>query len=1610
MRRKRERSATTKSKASPERKPEKIKRTRSKRRKQSISSGNESNEEAVSGLVSEKLNDTELNAEQSSKTEVCPEEPQDQVWQVKTAKGSGDGGEIQKLKICLTRPPSTPERAERSPRSKRKHSRAASLSDSASVEGQDEKKKGKHRTKRTMGELSEISEKNNDIQSNDQEPEIQIESTVLEKEIVAETQKQAVQNPEQELHNENVETEETDVENAETEDKKTESNLVITESQDENNENTTHIETELNDTRNESDSEKTEVNNEENEIKEEIIQSTDISVTDNVQPESTNSAKEFMDIDENEVTSTELASTSEMKELTTPSIHSDEDVSKEMVQDKQDTAETLDIVNLERKRSPSLDKSEILEIHAEESKGDISDQGNAESPNHDNIEDKESTSTTIPQDKVSNEDATTENEVENTEPLQNETKLSINENDVVANLENTVEESPKESYCESSTTDQKKIPEQPEPTKSSNEGTVQNGHPNIVVNRKRRWGSRPNKLTSQKSITISTDVLKEIIPDVKPVEFEEVIEEKKQYKRVEVTEKIGRPILPKIVIDNTDMVEHKREQVDKSEENVQLKETTNLVANRKISIVRDSENLAVIRPPSPPRHKQSNILFITNLVRPFTLPQLKNLLQRTGRIVENGFWIDRIKSKCFVIYENEDQAVETRHALHGVTWPVSNPKTLHVDFSTQEEFDEIKSKEETEGTQNSTIPGTVEDWLREQDVKRERGELDKPWERKTMREWDVGKNDKNIKPDKDKEKLRRDDHSMEKRRHHTPERSPEPAKKFKKKEEAPAKLLDDLFRKTKTTPCIYWLPLSAETIAIKEEQRRQHMAEYERRLMEFRRTRRRHYRVGGLKPSTAVFSVKGTLMASAQWFVWVVLVATAAAQTPFTLEEFVRGQFAQRAFNGTWISDTEFTYTISGESGIYVFDVPTLNSSVLVSGELMAFLNTSNPILSADRQYILAPSEVQSVYRYSTTARFALYEIATGNVTYIANHQRLQLCIFGGGHSLAYVLDNNVYYLPEDSNQAIQITTDGVPGVIYNGHADWVYEEDVMYTGQATWFSTDGSYLAFASYNDTLVETYSYYYYVDKSDPDDLYPELVDLKYPKVGRTNPTVNLRLVNLTDLVLTNQVRWETLEAPSVVTNDHILGGVVWPSATEVAAHWLNRRQNYTVLRICNVISGVCEEEHRQQPNGWVPIALPRFSRNGNFYVSTRWSLEQADGNIWQHLYVSIRTPGQIISNSITPGDFTVNNFVGMDENNLSYYYTRTVPGTPWQSQVHVAGARATCLSCDITLPGGSRCTWATATASRSASYMSITCSSANEPSVTYIVDPLNNRVLLTWEDNAIVRERLVNKTKPQSMIFNVPLQNGHPAPVRLWLPPGLDLNDTTTKYPMVYYVYSGPNTNTVFESFTVGYHSYLTTSRNTIYMLADGRGAGLNGQDILYSLNNALGTVEIEDHFVILRQVLDRFGFIDRERVAIWGHSYGGYATLLTLLRDDDHLFQCGVSGAPVTSWLYYNTMYTERYMGLPTPEDNLAGYEAGDVTLLVEKLRGHDFYIMHGNADDNVHYQNAAKLMRALQELNIPFEQMSYPDEAHSLAGVNMHRYGAMNRYWEKCIRMPAEIN
>nr|XP_031829247.1 apoptotic chromatin condensation inducer in the nucleus isoform X2 [Nomia melanderi] len=353
------------------------------------------------------------------------------------------------------------------------------------------------------------------------------------------------------------------------------------------------------------------------------------------------------------------------------------------------------------------------------------------------------------------------------------------------------------------------------------------------VPRKRRWGTALSTDTTP-SFSISTDSLKALVPGARPLSINEVRlskDDDEDRDRFRTNEKWYNS--------NEGTNDNKSDNESVTQKNGVAKKgdgkIDNHIARRKISIVKETPH---VKSPSPPATKPTNILLIKNLVRPFTLNQIKELLSRTGTIVENGFWMDRIKSKCFVEYSNEDQAFETRQALHGVSWPVSNPKRLHVEYATKDDMELARELSKDQSIPRKTEPLVPTDsW--QQDWNREEKTNTKVM---VVREWDLGKED-GQQHMKEKEREKKDHDKKRRQRSRSPAveaHLPAPARKFKKKEDEPppAKLLDDLFRKTKATPCIYWLPLTNEQIVVKEEMRRQHMAEHARRLEEMRRAER----------------------------------------------------------------------------------------------------------------------------------------------------------------------------------------------------------------------------------------------------------------------------------------------------------------------------------------------------------------------------------------------------------------------------------------------------------------------------------------------------------------------------------------------------------------------------------------------------------------------------------------------------------------------------------------------------------------------------------------------------------------------------------------------------
>ncbi|XP_050072273.1 venom dipeptidyl peptidase 4 [Anopheles maculipalpis] len=714
----------------------------------------------------------------------------------------------------------------------------------------------------------------------------------------------------------------------------------------------------------------------------------------------------------------------------------------------------------------------------------------------------------------------------------------------------------------------------------------------------------------------------------------------------------------------------------------------------------------------------------------------------------------------------------------------------------------------------------------------------------------------------------------------------------------------------------------------------------------------------------------------------------------FTFDEIIPNQFGLRGFNGTWLSGEELLYRNGGD---YVkLNVNTGDSVVVITTDVLSqFRGASIQLIKPDFTKVLVRYDVRTVFRHSSLSKYAIYDTLAGTTYHVANQEEVSICILSPtGQSLAYVKDNNVYYRESLVDPVERpLTLDGVPGVIYNGIPDWVYEEEVFGTDATLWFSPNGRRLAMASFDDREVKEFTYHLYGSPDDTDKQYPEELRIRYPKVNTTNPTVHLRVTDLS----AGEVVWVELPAPlATVGEDHVLGTVNWAGEDVLGVIWTNRRQNVASFQKCATTDGTCTEAIRfDRPNGWYDLYTPRC------YSADRCFL-MGDNNGWRAV-MELVGEGATAPIARTPAGFTVSSINGYDEASQALYYTAVPASEPHHRHVY---RNEECLTCGLKdeLEDSAECNFASASFSADLSYMAATCSGPT-PSYTQIYRTSDRQLVADWELNLERREQLKQYKQVSVRFLRVPVGDGNfQASVRLYLPPEIDFESPATaqtrKYPMVVNVYAGPDSVRVTDSFSVGFANYMATTKGVIYAQIDGRGTGNQGYEFLFSINNQLGTYEMEDQIAVARYLQETYTFIDPQRTGIWGSSYGGYATAMTLEKDHEQVFRCGISVAPVTSWMFYDSIYTERYMGRPT--DNGVGYEKSDISGFTDELKNHLFLLIHGTADDNVHYQQSMVFVRALLDHDIDFEQMTYPDEAHSLSGVQRHLYHTMDQFWDRC--------
>jgi dipeptidyl-peptidase-4 len=389
-------------------------------------------------------------------------------------------------------------------------------------------------------------------------------------------------------------------------------------------------------------------------------------------------------------------------------------------------------------------------------------------------------------------------------------------------------------------------------------------------------------------------------------------------------------------------------------------------------------------------------------------------------------------------------------------------------------------------------------------------------------------------------------------------------------------------------------------------------------------------------------------------------------------------------------------------------------------------------------------------------------------------------------------------------------------------------------------------------------------------------------------------------------------------------------------------------------------------------------------------------------------------------LTFGRFSVDSILGWDETVGRIYFTApgydltTEEAIPSQTHLWFTNMKSdgdgddlVCMTCSLKTSAGEPCLGNSAELSTEASHFVHTCNGGpfSPPEVAVRSTKNPETVILRWTSNTKLRQRLATFSLPEYKDYEIqlPAEAGNPYKIRarVLFPPNMT---PSKKYPLLVDVYGGPGSQRISNTYGIDWSTSLVSSHSVIYASIDGRGSGRQSDDLKFQVYRKLGTVEVYDQINGGDWLINNIPSIDPNRTALWGWSYGGFATAMAMGLDSiKNVYKCGISVAPVTNWLLYDTIYTERYMGLPTPDDNLSAYNASDVTHYVSNFRNKKFYLVHGNADDNVHYQQSMILSRALERADILFRQQSYPDESHGLSGVRPHLYHSLENFlFEEC--------
>ncbi|MES2836443.1 MAG: DPP IV N-terminal domain-containing protein [Bacteroidota bacterium] len=626
---------------------------------------------------------------------------------------------------------------------------------------------------------------------------------------------------------------------------------------------------------------------------------------------------------------------------------------------------------------------------------------------------------------------------------------------------------------------------------------------------------------------------------------------------------------------------------------------------------------------------------------------------------------------------------------------------------------------------------------------------------------------------------------------------------------------------------------------------------------------------------------------------------------------------------------------------------------------------------SADETKLILTTETEQIYRHSFVASYFIYDIATGKVSAVDKATKQQLPDFSpAGDKVAYVQNNNIYIEDVATGQSKMITTDGKKNQIINGATDWVYEEEFGFD-KAFFWNKDGSKIAYYKFDESAVKEFNMPTYGT------LYPNDNKFKYPKAGEANSVVSIYIYDVK--------RGETKKMNLGTVTDQYIPRIAWTNdVNTLCIARMNRLQNKVELLLANFFTGDTGTMYTEESQSYIDIheSEPNFfyflDDNKSFVV-----LSEKDG--YAHLY-HYDMKGKLI-NQITKGNWDVLTFYGINTKTKMLYYSSSETSATQENiySVKLDGKGKKLL----TLKNGTN----NAVFNNTYTYFINTNTAANTPHYITLNDG-NGAELRVLENNQGLNDRLKEYQLTKKEFFSFKTSEG--VELNGWMIKPANF-DASKKYPVLMHVYGGPGRNTVQDAWGGSdyfWHQMLA-QKGYIVVSVDNRGTGARGKAFKHATYKQLGKLETQDQIEAAKH-LGNLPYVDKARIGMQGWSFGGYLTSLCMTKGADY-FKAGIAVAPVTNWRYYDSIYTERF--LQTPQLNASGYDDNSPINFVKDLKG-SYLLVHGTADDNVHFQNSVEMVNALVKANKQFDLMMYPDKNHGIYGGNsrLHLYTKMTNF------------